>query len=114
MKTRTIRQMAVACALSLMTATAFITPTLAAPLAVSGPNVPASPPVAANYRGIAYVGNPYDARVRACASTACKAVGIAKYGVRVHVDYSVGGWSHVGKGRWIATRLLTRIMPCKS
>ena len=49
----------------------------------------------------------YAARIRTCASTACRAIGTLRYGTRVTVFYHYGGWSNIGPGKWIATYLLT-------
>ncbi|MCL5998801.1 MAG: SH3 domain-containing protein [Chloroflexi bacterium] len=101
---RFIRKLAVSCAVAVITLSSIGTPAQAVTPVQSEPNTVTAIP--RGYRGTAYVGVRAGARVRACASLGSRIITALPYGTRVYVYYTAGGWSNIGRGRWIANYLL--------
>ncbi|MCL5998798.1 MAG: hypothetical protein M1546_22480 [Chloroflexi bacterium] len=109
MDAKFIRKLAVSCAVALMALSSIGTPAQAMTPVQSEPNTVTAVP--RGYRGTAYVGVRAGARVRVCASLGCRIITAYPFGARVHVYFTAGGWSNIGRGRWIANYLLVKYAP---
>jgi len=95
----------IATVLSLTAMATMITPSFAAE---TGPQTSSSTMAVPSWFHRSYVARVRVAavNVRACGSTRCRIIAVYRRGTRVHVYYRWGGWSNIGRGRWIASYLL--------